>query len=861
MSQTLDLAWAEGCNGGYLSQANPQVLLTLSKRSTVKLAMVRAEKIVTGLILAVCRGDRLLVKKPSDDDIVTKSKYLSSSSVTINAELDAGTYVVLCCEGKPVQGNKAFTLTTSEGTLALPAFHGTVVSHSLPMKGEGAAGYRSPKNPQFFLRITRSTEVVITFSVTSEADDAAGDSAPPRTALCFWVQRSTRGFGQRLDDFPTGDARVFESKFLAASVVDGACTLDPGDYVILVMKNAKTASACDVTVKTIDDPDAQLSGAAFAAVTVDEKPCPDIVGGAPTTAVKISDKVSCEMFDDDSARQIVDKVTRALKAGEVFVDTAFPHTDQSINNCPDVDKKLTEAACWRRPAELVSQPALFTDGASADDITQGALGNCWFCATVSAVGGVRPDIASRMFYPPHYNPRGIYAVALWVDGAKKAVIIDDALPARAGGTMLSFARSSDPCEFWFAFVEKAFAKVVGGYQGLMGRAMRLSTVPVMSMMTGGAGSYADPADDETWQKVVEYASKKWLVTTGTKEVAKSSGLVATHAYSVLDAVGVEGFKLVRCRNTWGRHEWTGDWSDASQLWRDHPNVAKACGVDPDRPEDDGNFWMAWTDFRASFGQLNLCRFLEDDFKFTASIRGELCSADEQRTHQIMRCQQIYVEVARPGATLAVAMSTDRAKNMRFVILRAPADGKYHKRQEAEELFKSRYSNKVAGELKLPSDCDRLLLIPATCEPASGYGFVLHSDAEVKLTPAKVAAPASVTLTWPSGGCKYHAAACPAASLVVSAPAPVTLTLDMDERFEKQGVQLALCRASGNGAGAAWPKADLIAESRFVVATSVTLSVPELAAGSYVVRASTHKPADAAGTLTAMAAERVELTAA
>lgn len=37
-----------------------------------------------------------------------------------------------------------------------------------------------------------------------------------------------------------------------------------------------------------------------------------------------------------------------------------------------------------------------------------------------------------------------------------------------------------------------------------------------------------------------------------------------------------GFRLVRLRNPWSQGEWKGDWSDASALWEDYPEVWLSC---------------------------------------------------------------------------------------------------------------------------------------------------------------------------------------------------------------------------------------------------------------------------------------------
>lgn len=81
------------------------------------------------------------------------------------------------------------------------------------------------------------------------------------------------------------------------------------------------------------------------------------------------------------------------------------------------------------------------------------------------------------------------------------------------------------------------------------------------------------------------------------------GLVQGHAYSILDLKEVGGFKLVQLRNPWGSFEWTGEWSDHSPKWREHPKCAKACGHEK---KADGIFWMEYSDFMKHYRTVDVC---------------------------------------------------------------------------------------------------------------------------------------------------------------------------------------------------------------------------------------------------------------
>ena len=64
--------------------------------------------------------------------------------------------------------------------------------------------------------------------------------------------------------------------------------------------------------------------------------------------------------------------------------------------------------------------------------------------------------------------------------------------------------------------------------------------------------------------------------------------------------------MLQIRNPWAAGEWTGNWSDKSKLWQEHPGVAAACAYNPDAHNDDGMFWMEYEDFCKHFEWIGIC---------------------------------------------------------------------------------------------------------------------------------------------------------------------------------------------------------------------------------------------------------------
>merc|ERR1711953_487817 len=95
--------------------------------------------------------------------------------------------------------------------------------------------------------------------------------------------------------------------------------------------------------------------------------------------------------------------------------------------------------------------------------------------------------------------------------------------------------------------------------------------------------------------------------SGSDSDTNSQGVVQGHAYSLISVkmnCAGSDIDLLCLRNPWGNKEWTGDWSDKSDLWDENQEVATECGHTDD---EDGMFWISWEDFCANYPNIYVCK--------------------------------------------------------------------------------------------------------------------------------------------------------------------------------------------------------------------------------------------------------------
>jgi calpain-15 len=202
------------------------------------------------------------------------------------------------------------------------------------------------------------------------------------------------------------------------------------------------------------------------------------------------------------------------------------------------------------------------------------------------------------------NPEGIYAVQLTKNGEKVEVIIDDHIPCKNWVPAFSSANGN---ELWVILLEKAWAKLHGSYDRIIGGQCH----ETFRDLTGAPAWEFESGDEDAWDRILEADRKNYIMAAGVSqgnadegERLQALGLVGQHAYGLIGVAEVKDprgqmAKIVNLRNPWGKFEWNGDWSDHSPCWT--PQARKQVKLKPN--VNDGTFWMAFEEFRLYFTRI------------------------------------------------------------------------------------------------------------------------------------------------------------------------------------------------------------------------------------------------------------------
>ena len=276
---------------------------------------------------------------------------------------------------------------------------------------------------------------------------------------------------------------------------------------------------------------------------------------------------------------------------------------------------------WKRISKIVAKPVIYEDTISMDNIKYGRVSLPYFYSVLSALANNYPSIFKKIILSKDYNPNGKYEVKLFVDGEFKTITIDDYFPCIEGTNVYFFTRPSN-FEIWPILIEKAWAKVNGGYLNII----NLWPGDLFRALTGFSFDelvHPQLSKEELFNELSNLKKNKGLIfslTSDNKEVEKK-GLYIYHTYIVEELEKVETDKnqfvyLVKIRDAEVEANWVGDFSPNSNLWTD--KLKSKLGKNKLELKD-GEFWIPLDDFHKLFIRTDACHMLTDglttSFKF------------------------------------------------------------------------------------------------------------------------------------------------------------------------------------------------------------------------------------------------------
>lgn len=136
-----------------------------------------------------------------------------------------------------------------------------------------------------------------------------------------------------------------------------------------------------------------------------------------------------------------------------------------------IEKLNNKNLIWERISEMPEYNEIVNKEYSYESIIQGSIGDCYLISALCALSQYpkllinEKDNCINIIHNFKYNEVGYYEIQLFINGEYQIVIVDDYIPYDLIFDDIAFVKTSKNF-FWVLLVEKAIAKVFGGYSNI-----------------------------------------------------------------------------------------------------------------------------------------------------------------------------------------------------------------------------------------------------------------------------------------------------------------------------------------------------------------------------------------------------------
>ncbi|MEJ2407576.1 MAG: C2 family cysteine protease, partial [Candidatus Thiodiazotropha sp.] len=189
---------------------------------------------------------------------------------------------------------------------------------------------------------------------------------------------------------------------------------------------------------------------------------------------------------------------------------------------------------------------------------QGYVGDCSMMATISSVASLNPNFIHDAIVDNHNNT---YTVRLYNSrGKAEYITVDGELYRESGGNgrpIYAYGRQLN--EIWPGIIEKAYAKMEGGYANIESRTAS-DTIKALTGVSAHFSPHQIPPSLIYDAIGSSLARGMPVVAASYNDSSRYVGtqIVQYHSYSVLRVYEENGQQWIVLRNPWGNHEYQND---------------------------------------------------------------------------------------------------------------------------------------------------------------------------------------------------------------------------------------------------------------------------------------------------------------
>ncbi|KAG9392380.1 Peptidase C2 calpain family [Carpediemonas membranifera] len=251
-----------------------------------------------------------------------------------------------------------------------------------------------------------------------------------------------------------------------------------------------------------------------------------------------------------------------------------------------------------------------------------APSRCWYVAAFSAVATL--DTAISRLFSDITSDGNSATVRFFKDGEWRSTTIDTTLPTRYG--QLAYAHSANAGEIWMSLLEKAYAKIHGGYDAILDGDPAAALVD----LTGGVCYHMEMKDaDSVWARLYTVMDMRHGVAVASHRESKI--VCAVIEVKQLPIGGDGQLKIVIFRHFL-----------PSRFPLRTPEIdPKHAGILDDYVKSDPYMrWMVFDDFVKDFESVDIC-YCADNLVSTVEVSGNFKASANTVTPSPSRSATLY----------------------------------------------------------------------------------------------------------------------------------------------------------------------------------------------------------------------------